>query len=141
MAEEEQQSQMYSEQEVSDLIRTYTESKETAHSFFTKVIFSETLTPISKTGNLNQEELGISRLPVRTYEELGLFCNDICNRPKWGEYFDKLAKIQLITSLGKDGFLIRQAGTKRSEIADVTPKQRVNRGFFKKKNEQPVSAY
>jgi len=128
MAEEE-----LTEAQAEAMLRSFAEQKETPVSFFTKVITND---DSSKIGNLSEEELGSPQIPVRTSQELGLFCNEVCNEKEFGEYFNKKAEIILSTSLSKEGFLLRQVGTNRKEIADVTPRRKENSGWFKRKNKQ-----
>jgi hypothetical protein len=126
------------EEEAQKILRDFADSKETPHSFFTKVIQQGDST---KVGNLSDEELGLSSLPVRSYQELALFCKDICKDNSWGDFFRKSAEIQFASSLSKNGFLLRIAGTQRKEVADMTPEKKVNKGWFKKYKEQPISNY
>lgn len=119
------------EQEAEALLRQFAESKETSHSFFTRVIQQEDST---KIGNLTAEELGVSQLPARTYKELELFCKDVCDDETFGDYWKKMGEIQFASSVSKEGFLLKIVGTQRKEIADLTPKKKENKGWFKKKD-------
>ena len=121
-----------SEQQASEILRQFSESKATAHTFFTNVIKSVDTT---KTGNLGEEELGLPTLPVRTYKELALFSNDVADDKGWADYFDKMAEIQTSTSLSKEGFILRLVQTTKKELADVTPKSKANKGWFQKKGD------
>lgn len=126
---------LYTEEEVrtygEEIARKFAEQKSNIHSFFTKVIQEEDTT---KTGNLSEEELGVSNLPVRSLKELELFCEDIYLDEEWAEYFKKMAEIQTASSLSKEGFLLRLSVTQKKELADVTQKKKENKGWFKKKN-------
>ena len=117
------------EAQAQEMLRNFAEAKETAHSFFTKVVQQVDST---KIGNLTEDELGVSQLPARSYKELALFCRDICKDNSWGDYFEKMGEIQFASSLSKYGFLLKLVGTQRKEIADVTPKTKENKGWFKK---------
>lgn len=129
---------MYTETEVTELMRNFAEQKETTQSFFTRVVLNEDTT---KTGNLTELELGNSQLPVRTLLELSLICKDVCEDEVFSKIFKDMSEIESASSLSRNGFLLRQVGTKRSEVADVTDKpKREPRGFFKKRNEN-VSTY
>lgn len=120
------------EQEAEQILRQMGEGKANLHTFMTKVIQSSDTT---KTGNLNEEELGASNLPVRTYKELELFAKDIAGQEDFSEYFKKMSEIQTSTSLSKDAILIKLATTIRKELADVTQKPKSkNKGWFKSKN-------
>jgi hypothetical protein len=123
------------EQEAQDLLRQYSEGKANVHSFFTNVIKANDTT---KTGNLNQDELGMSKLPVRTYKELALFSKEIANEDGWADYFNKMSEIQTAKSLSKDAILIKLSVTNKKELADMTPEKKKNKGWFSRKEETPT---
>ena len=117
--------------EEKEILRQLNEGKQNVHSFFTNIIKSNDTT---KTGYLNQDELGTPKLPVRTFKELSLFAKDIYGDEGWHDYFNKMAEIQTATSLSKDGILLKLSVTQKKELADVSPKtQKQNKGWFKKK--------
>lgn len=119
------------EQQAQDMLRQMGESKQTLHAFFTKVIKSASTT---KVGNLDSEELGRPKLPVRTYLELEAFCDEIADDDSFSSYFAKLAEIHTASSLSKEGFLMKLAVTMKKELADMSPtKNKANNGWFKKK--------
>lgn len=121
-------SEEMSEKEAEELFRQFAESKQNIASFFTNVVKTDNTT---KTGNLNEIELGTSKLPLRTYKELSLFSRDIAGDDSWADYFDSLAEIQTSSSLSKEGFLMKLFVTSKKETADMTPKKK-NKGWFKK---------
>ncbi len=127
-------SESYTEEEVKaygeEIVRQSSETKNNLHTFLTRVIQDENTT---KTGNLSDEELGLSRLPVRSLMELELFCRDICADDGWADYFKKSGEIQKASSLSKDGFLLKLSVTNKKELADVTPeRKKKNKGWFRK---------
>ena len=108
------------------------EEKHSVHSFLYKVATSDDTT---KLGNLKEEEVGLPRLPLRTYKELALFCRGVADMDYYADYFDKKAEILTATSLSKDAMLIKLAVVTRREQTNVLrapPKE--NKGWFKKKN-------
>ena len=121
-----------SEEQAQEILRQFSEGKANIHTFFTNVVKTIDTT---KTGNLNEDELGMSKLPVRTYKELALFSNDIADDNGWADYFNKMSEIQTSTSLSKDALLLRLAVTTKKELADVTPKRKANKSWFRKKDE------
>ena len=123
------------ESEAQELVRQLEAEKLTLPAFFGKVIENKETT---RTGNLNQEELGISSLPVRSYKELELFCRNICEDDSWADYFKEMSEIQTSTSLSKDAILLRLVTTKRSEVADVTKPRKQNKSWFKKEEKEPI---
>jgi len=120
------------EQEAQDVLRNLAENKQSIYAIFAKVINERQKT--TKVGNLSVEELGMSKLPLRTYLELGLFCEDIVGDKEFSEYFNKMGAIQTDSSLSKEGFLMKLLVTMKKELADVSPKKEgKNKGWFKKK--------
>jgi len=126
------------EQEAQDMLRQFSESRANMHTFFTNIVKTPDTT---KTGNLNSEELGMPKLPVRTLKELALFSKEIANDDGWSDWFNKLSEIQTSTSLSKDALLVKLAVTSKKELADVTPTKKANRGWFKSKsrNQDPMA--
>ncbi len=117
-----------SERDAQEIMRQFNEGKQNMHSFLSKIIASDDTT---KTGNLSEDELGIPKLPLRTYKELELYCNDIADDKKFANYFNKMAEIQTSTSLSKDAILLKLINTLRKELADVTPSKKKNSGWFR----------
>ena len=54
----------------------------------------------------------------------------------WADYFKKMAEVTTETSLSKEGFLLKMSVTTKKELADVTPKQKKNKGWFKKSGDK-----
>lgn len=124
-------SEEINEEQAQELLREFSESKQTIHNFLTNVIREEDTT---KTGNLNEEELGKTNLPLRSAKELELFCEQVWNQKSWKEYFKKLGNINTDTSLSKEGFLMRLGVTQKKELQDTTLKpKKENKGWFKSK--------
>lgn len=117
-------------QEDQNILRQFQEGRQNLHSFFTNIVKSDDTT---KTGNLDKDELGAPKLPLRTYKELATFCEDIAGEKEWGAYFNKIAENTTSTSLSKDGIFIKLAVTTKKELADVTPQKKENKGWFKNK--------
>jgi hypothetical protein len=132
--------QLYTEEQVraygEELVRQQAQEKGSVHSFFTKIIQNPSTIRI---GNVSDEELGSPQLTIRILKELELFSKDIEKNDLWAEYFKKMADITTETSLSKEGFLIRMSQTTKKELADVTPKRKVNKGWFKKKGSKEES--
>ena len=129
-----------SEKEAQDVLRQMADNKQSTYSIFAKVINERQKT--TKVGNLDKDELGMSKLPLRTYLELGLFCKDIVGDEDFSEYFNKMGAIQTDSSLSKEGFLMKLLVTMKKELADVSPKTpSKNKGWFKKSGgEAPAQA-
>jgi len=112
------------------------DEKHNAHIFLNKVASSKDTT---KTGNLGNEEIGVTPYSQRTYKKLQLLCDDLIDDEIWADYFKKKSEILTATSLSRGGFLTGLAVVQRREIADVTKQpQQENKGWFKKKNNKEV---
>ena len=118
------------EEQAEAMLRDFAKKENNIQTFFSNIIQSDDTT---KTGNLDIEELGYANLPLRSSKELELFSEKVWNQPAWAEYFKELSEINTSTSLSKEAILIKLAVTKKSEVADLTPKsKKPNKGWFKK---------
>ena len=108
------------------------EEKQNIFSFFKRVI---SMKDNSKTANLDKDELGIVRIPVRTCQEIELFCDKVGSKGL-ASYFEDRAQIILSTSLSKEGFLDNLAVTQKREIDRKKRKMLSNSGWFKKKESE-----
>ena len=107
------------------------EEKHNTHSFLHAVATSDDTT---KVANLTAEEVGLAKLPVRTYKELALFCSEVANMDYMSDYFNKKAEIVNATSLAREGFLTRLAVMIRRESTDtIKSPSKPNSGWFKSK--------
>lgn len=106
------------------------EEKHNVHTFLNKVATSLDTT---KTGYLSEEEIGTTPYSLRTYKQLSLASDKLCNDDMWAEYFKAKGEILTSTSLSKDAKLISLAVLQRKELADVTPRPKKNAGWFTKK--------
>jgi hypothetical protein len=131
-------SEELTEEQAQEIIRNIGQDRHSVHSFLDNVASAKDST---KTGNVGIDELGMPQLPVRTYSELAIFCDEIADEPAWATYFNKMKQSNLSTSLSKDGFLIKAAITTKKELADVTQSPRKeNSGWFKKKSNSPETS-
>ncbi len=120
------------EKEAQDVLRQMAENKQSMYAIFAKVINEKQKT--TRVANLTADELGLSKLPFRTYLELALFCEEIVGDEEFSDYFKKMGSIQTDSSLGREGFLMKLLVTMKKELADVSPKAKTkNTGWFKKK--------
>jgi len=108
------------------------EEKHNVHTFLRDVVLTRDTT---RVGYLKEEEIGLPRLPMRTYKELALFCDEVADMGYYADYFNKKAEILTSTSLSKDAKLLELAVVTRREVADVTKKRKKNKGWFRKKDD------
>ena len=127
----------YSEEEIMQRLASLAnttavaEEKHSTHAFLHAVATAE---DTIKVGNLNEAEVGIPKLSIRTLKELELYANDIADDTDWADYFKKRAEIVTSTSLSKDAKLLDMAVVNRVETANVTKQPRkVNKSWFRKK--------
>lgn len=111
---------------------TTPEEKSNIHAFLTKVVEEKDST---KVANLNDIELGEAKFPVRTSQDLALFCEEIANMPWFADYFKKEGEITLATSLSREAKLLELAVTSNRQIGEIPKKKlKENKGWFKKRN-------
>ena len=118
------------------------EEKQNILALFKKVINIEDNT---KTANLTEEELGLSKLSVRSNQEIALYCDsmgmgDLKTQTGFAGYFQKEAQITLGTSLSRLGFLLKLAVTVKKESEIKTKQRSTNKGWFKKKRKSTGEA-
>jgi len=113
------------------------EEKQNVHTFLFNVALAKDTT---KIGNLRDDdklnELGIPRYTVRGSLELARISDKIMNNSFFSDYFKGGAEEALSTSLSREGFLIKQATTQTKQVADVTRRRKINKGWFKSKTEE-----
>lgn len=109
------------------------DEKHNVHTFLFNVATAKDTT---KLGFLEPEELGKPKLPVRSNKNMALIADKIMENDMFKEYFLAEGEITTATSLSKEGFLMKMAVTQKREIADVTKKRKISRGWFKKKEEE-----
>ena len=108
------------------------EERQNIHTFLHNVAVASDTT---KTGNLEKEELGMPLLPVRTYKELALFCNEVADMRYFSDYFLKKSEIATSTSLSKEAKLLSLAILQKREVADTTAQPpKPNKGWFRPKS-------
>jgi len=112
------------------------EEKQNIHTFLVNVVQTEEIDKLSKVGNLRDDkdlnELGIPRWHVRGGLEMARVSDMIMNNEFFRKYFQAQVSETLATSLSREGFLIRQGTTQTKQVADVTRRRKVNKGWFGK---------
>ncbi len=109
------------------------DEKANVHIFLRKVVEEADTT---KIGNLEVDkdlnELGLPEHTVRGSKDMALIADKIMNNNYFKEYFEKEAENTLATSLSRNGFLVRQATLQTKQIADITKRRKINKGWFGK---------
>ncbi len=111
------------------------EEKLNVHTFLHNVATTDDTT---KLGYLREEEVGLPKLPLRTYKELALFCKEVLGIDTFAEYFLKKGEILTATSLSREAKLLNLAVTTNRQLTEVPfekPKK-VNTGWFKPRRKQ-----
>ena len=108
-----------------------TDDKQSVPAFLFNVATAEDTT---KTGNLDNDkdnnELGLPAHNVRGSLRLARISSQIIDNTYFTTWFKAEAEETLATSLSKGGFLVRQATTQTKNVADVTKRRKVNKGWF-----------
>ena len=103
------------------------EEKLGVFSFFNKVLKGK---DTSKSSYLDKDEL----FSIRTYQSASLYAEEM-NLKLVGKYLRAEAEIVLATSLGKDGFLIKQIVTQKREITAKAVSEKKKKWLSSKKTE------
>lgn len=107
------------------------EDKQNVHVFLNNVATAKKTT---KVANLRDDsemnELGNPSYTVRGSLDMALVSDKIMNNSYFKEYFEAEAENTLATSLSREGFLIKQATTTTKQVADITKKRKINKGWF-----------
>ena len=114
------------------------DDRQNIHTFLNNVVQTGDIDKVAKVGNLRDDkdinELGIPRWHVRGALELARISEMIMDNDFFKDYFQAQAAETLITSLSREGFLIRQGTTSTKQVADITKRRKVNKGWFGKEN-------
>jgi len=109
------------------------EEKHSVPSFLFNVVKAKDST---KIGNLRDDkevnELGVPPFSVRGAKEMQLISELIMDNEYFSNYFEKEAENALATSLSREGFLIRQVNLQTKQVADITKRRKINKGWFGK---------
>jgi len=112
------------------------EDKHNVHKFLFDVVMAKDST---KIGNLQVDkeinELGIPEHTVRGSKSMKLISDKIMDNDYFSKYFEQEAEDTLATSLSREGFIVKQATVQTKQIADVTKRRKINKGWFKTKEE------
>ena len=111
------------------------DEKNNVHTFLTGVIQTEDIDKVAKVGNLRDDEvneLGIPQWNVRGALRMARISQRLMGNKFFQEYFEAQAAETLVTSLSRNGFLIKQGTTLTKQVADVTKRRKVNKGWFGK---------
>ena len=108
-----------------------TEDRQSVPAFLFNVAMADDTT---KIGNLDNDkdnnELGSPKHNVRGSLRLARISEQIIDNDYFTAWFKSEAEETLATSLSKQGFLIKQATTTTKNVADVTKRRKINKGWF-----------
>jgi hypothetical protein len=110
------------------------EDKHNIHSFLVKVVEEEDYDRVAKLGNLRDDkeinELGVPKWTIRGCFEMARISGLLMHNSFFQSWFLDTAKESIITSLSREGFMIRQATTQTKQVADITKRRKINKGMF-----------
>lgn len=109
------------------------EERQSVHTFLFNIATAKDTT---KIGNLQVDkeinELGMPQQSVRGSKEMALIAEKIMDNNFFKDYFEKEVENTLATSLSREGFLVKQATVQTKQVADVTKRRKINKGWFGK---------
>jgi len=116
------------------------EEKQNIFSFFKRVIFMKDTT---RTSNLTNDELGFTKIPVRTNLILSLYSEQM-GLSGLSNHFMRESQIISDSSLSREGFLDKLAVTQKREMESKTRRSNLpqKKGWFAPKQpQQPTDQY
>lgn len=112
------------------------DEKHNVHTFLVNVIQAEDIMKVVKVGNLRDDkemnELGHPSWNVRGALDMARISDKIMGNSFFKEYFEASAMETTASSLSREGFMIKQATTQTKQVADVTKRRKINKGWFGK---------
>jgi hypothetical protein len=109
------------------------EDKVNVHTFLRDVV---TTPDTTRVANLRDDkdlnELGIPNASVRGSKEMARISRLIMNNEFFADFFDKESADTTDTSLSREGFIVRQATVQTKQVADITKRRKINKGWFGK---------
>jgi len=111
--------------------------KQSVHTFLFNIATAKDTTKIANLRDDKEtNELGAPLYSVRGAKEMALVSDKIMENKYFAEYFAAEAENTLSTSLSREGFLVRQGTTQTKQVADITKRKKVNKGWFGAKKEE-----
>lgn len=120
-------------EEFKEFLRNYAGEEKGIDNFFLEVVRDRNNL---KIGNLDEDELGLPDIPLRTILELKRDCDSIPSLSAFAKDFEQQAVDLVHTSLSKNGFLINARITQKKGLIDTSKKKRKKVGLFGKKEEE-----
>ena len=125
-------------QKIADAMYVNAQGHDERHNVFTFLNNVATAADTTKTGFLRDDkdlnEIGVPKLPVRSFHSLALISDKIMGNDYFKDYFLSEAEIITKTSLSRNAKLIGLAVLQKREVADVSRRhQTQNKSWFKKK--------
>lgn len=115
------------------------EEKQNVHTFLVNVIQAEDTMKVAKLGNLRDDkeinELGRPEWNVRGALEMARISDKLMGNEFFKDFFCASVNETNSTSLSREGFIIRQATVQTKQIADITKRRKINKGWFKSSEE------
>lgn len=107
------------------------DDKQSVFTFLNNIAISEDTRKVANLRNDKElDELGTPQHHVRGSLELVRISRHIIDNDFFVEYFNSEAEETLATSLSREGFLVKQATTQTRQVADVTRRRKINKGWF-----------
>lgn len=115
------------------------DEKQNVHTFLINVIKENEVQNVTKLGNLRDDkdinELGRPVWTLRGSLEMARISKMLMDNQFFADYFNAATVETNASSLSRDGMLLRQATTQNRNVADVTKRRKVNKGWIKSSSE------
>jgi hypothetical protein len=112
------------------------DEKHNVHTFLNNIIQTREIENVSKVGNIivdkEIDEMGYPAWNVRGSLEMARISDKLMGNAFFKEYFEASAIETFNTSLSRQGFLVKQGTTQTKQVADVTRRRKINKGWFGK---------
>lgn len=108
--------------------------KDSLFRFFREIL---TTKDTSRIGDLTAQELGLTKLGIRHYQEIAAYAN-VEGLDKVSDYLTKKSQIISATSMSKNGFWPQLFVTQIRQEKKEKPKEEKKKGWFAKRQEKEV---
>ena len=137
MSEQQQQQEMSDEEALMKLAQAMKDNapsgidKQSVYAFLNNIAVSDDSRKVANLRNDKElDELGTPLHHVRGSLEMARISAKIIENDYFTAWFEAEAEETLSTSLSREGFLVKSATTQTKQVADITRRRKINKGWF-----------